>query len=156
MTILAECFNKNKVPAKRLDFHAGTPVFSEADAADGMYFIETGVVRITRNVPEIRREISLALLGPEEFFGIISCTMGKFRTADARAVTDCTLWQIDRETFREAVTKSPEFARLVIQGLIKRLEELQVKMRDTTEQMAEFTQRMEDLSTLWSSLVTWG
>ncbi|OHB89184.1 MAG: hypothetical protein A3D89_03450 [Planctomycetes bacterium RIFCSPHIGHO2_02_FULL_52_58] len=157
MTIFAECFNKNKVPAKRLDFPAGTPIFSEADTASEMYFIEAGVVRITRNVPEIHREISLALLGPEEFFGIISCAMVKSRrSADAKAVTDCTLWQIDRETFREAVTKSPEFARLVIQGLIKRLEELQVKMKNTTEQMAEFTQRMEDLSTIWSSLVTWG
>ncbi|MFN3466797.1 MAG: Crp/Fnr family transcriptional regulator [Candidatus Brocadiales bacterium] len=156
MTIFAECFNRNKVPAKKQSYQAGTLIFSETDRADGMYFIESGVVRITRTAPEIRREISLALLGPEEFFGIISCTVGKYRTADARAVTDCTLWQINKETFRETVTKSPEFARLVIQGLIKRLEELQVKMRDTTQQMSEFTRRMEDLSTLWSSLVTWG
>src|SRR3989338_3353124 len=55
MTIFAECFNKNKVPAKRLDFHAGAPIFSEADAANEMNFIEAGLVRITRNVPEIRR-----------------------------------------------------------------------------------------------------
>jgi len=43
-----------------------------------------------------------------------------------------------------------------VETYIKRLEELQVKMKNTTEQMAEFTQRMEDLSTIWSSLVTWG
>ncbi|MBI5125479.1 MAG: cyclic nucleotide-binding domain-containing protein, partial [Planctomycetes bacterium] len=104
MTIFAECFTKNKVPAKRLDFHAGTLIFSEADAASEMYFIEAGVVRITRNVPEIRREISLALFGQVELFGILYCAMGKARrSAYARAVSDCSLWQLDRETFREAV-----------------------------------------------------
>jgi CRP-like cAMP-binding protein len=156
MSIFEECFSKNGVPAKRQDYRAGTLIFSETDCTDGMYFIESGMVRITRKVPETRREMSLALLGPEEFFGIISFMTGKSRTADARAVTDCTLWKVDKEAFRKAVTSSPEFAGLVIRGLTKRLEEIHDKMRGTTEQMAEFTQRMENFSALWSSIITWG
>ncbi|HHT9119383.1 MAG TPA: Crp/Fnr family transcriptional regulator [Candidatus Hypogeohydataceae bacterium YC41] len=156
VTVVGECFKKNLVPARRREYHAGTLIFSETDRADGMYFIESGMVRVTRKVPEIHSEISLALLGPEECFGIISFMMGKPRTADARAVTDCILWQVDKEAFREIVTKNPEFAQLVIQGLLKRLEELHAKMRETTEQMTEFTRHMEDMSNLWHSLVTWG
>ncbi len=156
MTAVAECFMRHEVPVKKKNYHAGTLIFSEGDTVSGMYFVESGVVRITRNVPEIGREISLALLGPGECFGIISCITGKPRTADARAVTDCSIWEMDKDTLREAVSKSPEFAQLMVQGLIKRLEELQTRMRETTEQMAEFARRMENLSTLWNSLITWG
>lgn len=155
MITFAECFKKNGVSAKRQDYPAGVSVFSEGDNADGMYFIESGVVRIARKMPLAGGEISLALLEQEEFFGIISFLTGSARMADAMAVTDCCLWQVDKKTFHEAVTRSPEFAGLVIRGLLKRLEELHIKMKDTTEQVAVFTQRMKDLSTLWHSLVTW-
>lgn len=156
MTVLAECFKKSGVPAKRQEHHAGTLIFSEAENADEMYFIESGMVRITRKVPLTSEEISLALLGPEELFGVIPCLTGKPRAADARAVTDCTLWHVEKKTFKEAVTRSPEFAQLVINGLLKRLEELHTKLKDTTEQMEEFAGHMEDLSNVWHSLVTWG
>lgn len=155
-TTLAGYFKKNVVLARRQDCGAGTLIFSEADRADGIYFIESGMVRITRKVPEIQKDISLALLGPGECFGVVSFMTRKSRRADAMAVTNCVLWEVDRGAFHEIVTRSPAFARLVIQGLLKRLEEVHAEMKDTTEQMVEFTRRMDALANLWHSLVTWG
>ena len=156
MAIFAECFEKNQVVARRQNYHAGDLIFSEADKADGVYFVESGEVRISRKMPLTGGEISLAILKRDEFFGIVSFLTGRTRMADARAITDCCLWMVNKETFHEIVTKSPEFAWLVIQGLLKRLEELHIKMKDTSKQVEEFTTRIENISSLWHSLITWG
>lgn len=155
MPTFTECFKKAAVQAKRQNYSAGALVFSEGDRAQEMYFIESGQVKITRMVPKIHSEITLALLGREDFFGI-SALIGKPRMAKAIAVSDCTIWQVNEEAFYEAMTKNVEFARLVVKDLVKRLDGLQVKMSETTEQMVEFTRRVEDLTSIWHSMVTWG
>lgn len=156
MTLFTECFEKNRVAARKHVYHAGDVIFSEGDNANGMYFIESGVVRISRKIPLTGGEVNLSMLEQEEFFGIVSFLTGRARMADARAVTESCLWLMDRKTFQEAVTKSPEFARLVIRGVLKRLEDLHIKMKDSSKQMAEFTQRLEGLFALWHSMITWG
>ncbi|HHT9119995.1 MAG TPA: Crp/Fnr family transcriptional regulator [Candidatus Hypogeohydataceae bacterium YC41] len=155
MNVISEWLKKN-VPTRRKNYPAGALIFSTGDSANIVYFIESGDVRITRKMPDIGSDISLGVLGPEELFGIIAFMTGKPRTADARAVTDCVLWEIDKETFREAVTKDPKFTRFVIKGMTRRLEDLHTKLKNTTELMTDFTRRMEDLSVVWHSLITWG
>lgn len=156
MVNLATYLKGRDIPAKRHAYLAGSKIFSEAEQANGMYFIETGEVKITKNTPETHEVINLATLGPEDFFGILSFSSGRARLADATAVTDCTLWEIDKRAFREAVDKCPEFSLLLINGLVRRLEGLNEKMREMSGHLKEFTSRMEDLSSLWHSLAPMG
>ncbi|MFN3466798.1 MAG: Crp/Fnr family transcriptional regulator [Candidatus Brocadiales bacterium] len=156
MVSLATYMKGQEIPAKRLTYTAGSKIFSEAEQANGMYFIEAGEVRITKNTPQTNESVNLATLGPEDFFGILSFSSGRTRLADATAVTDCTLWEIDKNAFCEAVDRCPEFSLLLINGLVKRLENLNEKMREMSGHLKEFTSRMEDLSSLWHSLAPMG
>lgn len=156
MVSLSTYFKGQEIPAKRVDYQAGSAIFSEADQADVMYFIESGQVKITKRTSQTRGEVTLATLGAEDFFGVLSFSSGRTRLADAIALTKCTLWEIDKRSFKEAVDKSPEFALFFINSLVKRLENLNEKMKDMSEQLREFTRRIDDLSALWYSLAPMG
>ncbi len=156
MASLATYLKRQEISAKRLSYPAGSKVFSEMDQSNGMYFIESGQVNITKREPRTNSEINLATLGPEDFFGILSFSSGRTRLADATAVTDCTVWEIDRRAFKEAVDKCPEFSLVLINGLVRRLESLNEKMKEMSAHLKEFTSRMEDLSSLWHSLAPMG
>lgn len=146
-----EQYLKGKVSAKKVSYSANSTIIAEKDIAKEMYFIEAGQVKITRMVPEIEREITIATLGPNEFLGVVGLVMKKPRIADVVAVTDCILWTLDEKAFREAVVKSPEFALLVIDGLCRRLSNLNEKIRNSSVQMKEFTAHLDELSLLWHS-----
>jgi CRP-like cAMP-binding protein len=150
-TSLFEQYLKGKISAKKVSYSANSTIISEKDIAKEMYFIESGQVKITRMVPEIAREITVATLGPNEFLGLVGLVMKKPRIADVVAVTDCVLWTLDEKSFREAIAKSPEFAHLVIEGLCRRLNNLNEKIRNSSIQMKEFTTHLEELSLLWHS-----
>jgi CRP-like cAMP-binding protein len=156
MVNLPACLKKQDIPAKRLAYPAGSTIFSEGGQANGMYFIESGQVKITKQTPQTREGITLATLGEGGFFGVLSFSAGKTRMADATALTDCTLLEIDNRAFKEAVDRCPEFSLFFINALVRRLEELNRRMGEMSEQLKEFTSRIEDLSTLWYSLAPMG
>lgn len=156
MVGLATYLKGQDIPAKRLSYLAGNKIFSETDPANEMYFIESGQVKIMKNTPQTNGEVNLATLGPEDFFGILSFSSGRSRLADAIALTDCTLWEIDKRAFREAVDRCPEFSLLLINGLVRRLETLNERMGEMSAHLKEFTGRIEDLSSLWHSLAPMG
>lgn len=156
MASLSTYFKGQDVPVKRLSYQAGSAIFSEADQANGMYIIESGQVKITKKAPKTQGEITLATLGPEDFLGVLSFTSGRNRLADAIALTDCTLWEIDKKAFEEAVDRCPEFSLFLINGLTRRLGDLHKRMGEMSEQLKEFTVRFEDISSLWQSLVPMG
>lgn len=156
MVGLATYLKGQDIPAKRLSYLAGSKIFAETDPANGMYFIESGQVKITKHTPQTDGEVDLATLGPEDFFGILSFSSGRTRLADAIALTDCTVWEIDKRAFREVVDRCPEFSLLLINGLVRRLEALNKRMEEMSGYLKEFTGRMEDLSSLWHSLAPMG
>lgn len=156
MVSLSTYFKRQDIPVRMLSYQAGSTIFSETDQANGMYFIESGQVKITKKVPHTLEETDLATLGPEEFFGILSFNSGRTRLADATALTDCTLWEIDKRAFKEAVDRCPEFSLFLINGLVRRLETLNERMKEMSGHLKEFASRIEDLSSLWQSLAPTG
>ncbi|MEE9584708.1 MAG: cyclic nucleotide-binding domain-containing protein, partial [Candidatus Brocadiales bacterium] len=60
------------VSAKRLFVSANELIFSEMDPSSGMYYIESGEVKILKNIPESGKDMDLATFGPDEFFGEMS------------------------------------------------------------------------------------
>ncbi|HHT9119994.1 MAG TPA: Crp/Fnr family transcriptional regulator [Candidatus Hypogeohydataceae bacterium YC41] len=153
MVSLSTFFERKGVPVKKRPYPAGSRIFSQADLANEIYFLESGQVNITKKALLGQKEINLATLGPGDFFGVLSFTSGSTRLADATALTDCTLWEIDKKAFEEALDISPEFSMFFISDLAKRLESLNKRMLEISDGLREFTRRIEDLSTLWQSLI---
>ena len=80
---------------------AGRAVITQGGVGDRFYVVESGSVAISKNGQEVNR------LGPGGFFGETALLRDVPRTATVMAVTDLTLFALDRQPFLEAVTGSP-------------------------------------------------
>ena len=76
-------------------FDAGGTIFLIDSPGESMMAILEGNVRISVPSPE-GKEVILAILHPGEVFGEIALLDGKGRTADARAMTACSVAVLDR------------------------------------------------------------
>lgn len=102
-------------------FIAGTVLFRDGDGGDSMYVVQSGRIRIFKEVRG--REKTLAFLGPGEFFGEMSILNRKPRTGSAEAVEDSKVLVIDGEMFASMITKNSEIAVRLIQRLSNRLDD---------------------------------
>lgn len=102
------------VPTGR-PFHAGERIFSLGEVGDRMYVVLSGTVRLSV------RERVLELVGPGQAFGELALIDDGPRSADAVAVTDVELVEIDEERFRNLVRGHPGFSLQVMRVLADRL-----------------------------------
>ncbi|MEE9584289.1 MAG: Crp/Fnr family transcriptional regulator, partial [Candidatus Brocadiales bacterium] len=123
------------------------------DPSSGMYYIESGEVKILKNIPESGKDMDLATFGPDEFFGEMSLLTKQPHSTNALATKNCTLWVLDEKAFMEAIAKNPEFSMLVMKTLAKRLTDMNKKMRDLFSQIRDFTEKVEVFTTMWHTFV---
>jgi CRP/FNR family cyclic AMP-dependent transcriptional regulator len=115
--------------ARIRQFAASEPIFLMGSPGTSMMAVLNGSVRIS--IPSHEgREIVLAMLHPGEVFGEIAVLNGKERTADAHAMTACTLAVVDRRDVLEFLERHPHVWPRVVEVLCDRL-------RATNRQMAE-------------------
>ena len=81
---------------------AGDTIFLTGDPGDSMMAVLTGTVRMSAPSPD-GKELILSLMQPGEFFGELALLDGNERSADAKAMTDCTLAILNR---RDACSSS--------------------------------------------------
>ncbi len=103
-------------------YPAGHVVFEQGDAGSRMYIVGRGQVRIFRQAPA--EEITLAVLGPGEFFGEMALLEGRPRCASARVERSATLIEIDSKHFVEMVRSNAEIAVRLMRKLSGRVREL--------------------------------
>jgi len=86
-------------------------VFSQGDAADAVFYIQAGKVKLTV-VSQQGKEAVVAILEEGAFFGE-SCLAGHtVRTVTATTVEDSSLVRIDKEAMIQVLHDKPEFAQL--------------------------------------------
>ena len=94
---------------------AGATIFHEGDGGAVMFGVVSGAVDIfTGNV-------ILEVVGPGMVFGEMALIDEDVRSASASARTDCRLVQIDLAAFERLVANNPEFARLLMKVMARRL-----------------------------------
>ncbi len=71
-------------------------IFTQGDAADAVFYIQHGRVRLTV-VSEIGKEATLGILNEGDFFGEGGLAGQPVRMGSATAVTDCELMRIDKQ-----------------------------------------------------------
>jgi CRP/FNR family transcriptional regulator, cyclic AMP receptor protein len=110
-------------------FEAGDTIFLMGSPGDSMMAVLSGDVRIS--VPSADgREIVLAMLHDNEVFGEIAMLDGKERTADARAMTTCSLAILERREVLAFLERQPSVWLRFVEVLCERL-------RNTDQHIAE-------------------
>src|SRR2546430_3502852 len=100
---------------------AGTTLFREGDPGRTMYVIRSGKVNICKRIGE--SEITLAMLGPGEFFGEMALLEGLPRSAGAVVVEDALLIELEQNAFATLVRRNSEIALRLMRRLSSRLRE---------------------------------
>jgi CRP/FNR family cyclic AMP-dependent transcriptional regulator len=108
---------------------AGDTIFLMGDPGDSMMAILAGSVRISAPSPD-GKEIILGLMGPGEFFGELALLDGNERSADAKAISDCTLAILNRRDVLQFLDRNPGGWASMVEILCERL-------RRTTVQITE-------------------
>jgi len=94
-------------------------VFAQGDAADSVFYIQEGKVRLTV-VSKIGKEATLGILGEGEFFGEGGLAGQPLRMGSATAMTDCELLRIDKKAMMEALHREHQFSDMFVAYLLAR------------------------------------
>src|SRR3984893_15981472 len=94
-------------------------VFAQGDAADAVFYVQKGRVKLTV-VSKQGKEVIVAILGPAEFCGE-SCLSGKARRmATAAAMTDSVIMRLEKSAMIRVLSEEPAFSNMFITHLLAR------------------------------------
>lgn len=102
-------------------FKAGEIVYGEGDPGAEMFIVQSGAVRVFRDLGG--QEQILAVMEKGDFFGEMSVLEGLPRTANARALEDCELIEINSTVFDRMIRGNIEIAVRMLRKLSTRLQE---------------------------------
>jgi CRP/FNR family cyclic AMP-dependent transcriptional regulator len=94
-------------------------IFTQGDAADAVFYIQEGRVRLTV-VSEIGKEATLGILNEGDFFGEGGLAGQPLRMGSATAVTDCELMRIDKKAMMLALHREHTLSDLFTAYLLGR------------------------------------
>jgi CRP/FNR family cyclic AMP-dependent transcriptional regulator len=102
------------------DYPTAAVIFRSRDPGDAMYIIDLGKIRISITDAD-GNEVTLAELGPGEFFGEMSMLDGRGRSANATVMQDARLAKLTREDFLSFMESDPRIALELLTALTQRL-----------------------------------
>jgi CRP/FNR family transcriptional regulator, cyclic AMP receptor protein len=102
------------------DYHSSTVVFRNGDPGEAMYLIDLGKVRISITDAD-GHMITLAELGPGDFFGEMAMLDGRGRSADATVIEEARLAKLTREDFLSFIKHDPRVTLELLTALTQRL-----------------------------------
>ena len=94
-------------------------VFSQGDAADSVFYIKEGKVRLSV-VSKTGREATIGILNEKDFFGEGALAGQTLRMGSADAMTDCELLRIDRSAMMSALHREHSFSDMFVAYLLGR------------------------------------
>ena len=94
-------------------------IFTQGNAADAVFYIQEGKVRLTV-VSKIGKEATLGILSEGEFFGEGGLAGQPLRMGSATAMTNCELLRIDKKAMMLALHREHTFSDLFVAYLLAR------------------------------------
>jgi CRP-like cAMP-binding protein len=104
---------------KVVAFPSKQTIFTQGEAADAVFYIQQGKVRLTV-VSKLGKEATLGILSEGEFFGEGGLAGQSLRMGSATAMTDCELLQIDKKAMVLALHREHTFSDLFVAYLLAR------------------------------------
>ncbi len=120
-------FDTIKALAYRKSFARGALIFAEGDAADHIYFIESG--RVSVFITKFADEEEIAILGPGEYFGEMAFFSDGRRSASVAAQTDLSVLCVSRDAFLSLMRTDRSLAGKINRTIARRREEHRLKER---------------------------
>lgn len=90
-----------------------TTIFTEKMAAEALYIVKNGAVRISITSPQ-GEDVQLLFLGPGEFFGELALLQESSRYVNSRTVTQTDLVYISRKDFQALIDLDPRVGSRVL------------------------------------------
>ena len=104
---------------KIVEFAKKQTVFTQGDAADAVFYLQTGKVRLTV-VSETGKEATIAILSDGGFFGEGALAGQTVRMGSATAMTDCSVLRIDKKAMMQAVHREHTLSDMFVAYLLSR------------------------------------
>jgi CRP/FNR family transcriptional regulator, cyclic AMP receptor protein len=104
---------------KVVAFSKKQTIFAQGDAADAVFYIQEGKVRLTV-VSKIGKEATVGILSEGEFFGEGGLAGQPLRMGSATAMMDCELLRIDKKAMMLALHREHTFSDLFVAYLLAR------------------------------------
>ena len=112
-----------------LQLQKNTPVYSQGEQADAIYFIQTGKVKVSVLSAQ-GKEAVLAMRGPREFFGE-ACLVGQpFRISTATTTESSTVFGVQKQAMLQALHAQPELSEKFTAALLARNIDLEEDLCD--------------------------
>src|SRR5208283_1729913 len=96
------------------------PIFSQGDAADAMFYVEAGNVKLTVLSKRGKKAV-IAIFRQGDFFGEGCLGAPSARMSSATAVHPATIARVEKATIVRIIHEDPVFARLFIAHLLTRV-----------------------------------
>lgn len=94
-------------------------IFAQGDAADAVFYIQKGRVKLTV-VSTSGKEATIGMLGEKNFFGEGSLAGQPLRMGSAGALTDCTLLRIEKKAMMDALHREHSLSDMFVAYLLSR------------------------------------
>ena len=100
----------------------GEAIVRQGEAGECMYVIQEGEVEVL--VGNDGREVPIAILGKNDFFGEMSIFDHEVRSATVRAVDDARILTVDKKNFFRAIQEDPTLAFRLVATMSRRIRRL--------------------------------
>ncbi len=94
-------------------------IFAQGDAADAVFYVQKGKVRLTV-VSKIGKEATIAIVGEGNFFGEGALAGQVLRMGSAAAMSDCELLRVEKKAMMEALHREHAFSDMFVAYLLGR------------------------------------
>ena len=112
-------------------------IYSQGDAADAMFCVESGHVKLTA-ASERGKKAVLAILGTGDFFGENCLLRDSRRTTTATALQHSTIACVKKATLSRIMHREAAFSNLLVFDLLSRMARMQ---EDFTDQLLSSSER---------------
>jgi len=111
----------------RKSFPRGATIIAKDDITESLYVVISGRLKVMMSDEE-GREVILAILGPNEFFGEMGLLDDSPRSASVVALEACEMLSLSKRDFKKCLAENFEMTMTVMRGLVKRLREADQKI----------------------------
>ena len=102
-----------------LEFHKDQVVFAQGDAADTVFYIQSGRVKVVV-ISEQGKEAVVGIFGPGQFFGEGCMNGHSVRIATTTAMEDCLVTGITKAAMLATLHDQPKFSEMFMAYLLTR------------------------------------
>lgn len=115
--------------ARKIPYEAGEPVFWEGEPSQGLYWLQSGILKAVKFSPS-GREQTLHLIEPEQTFNEVGAFANLPNPASVLALEPAQVWHIPGDVIRHLIRQDTRFAQVIINVLSERLRDSVMLIED--------------------------